>query len=108
MLQRLGFAVITADDGLAAVELMDQPPRDLAAVLLDLSMPRMNGQDALKCLKARRPDTPVVLMSGYTEHEVASRLVHESGGAAAFLQKPFLPEDLAGVLRRAVSARASA
>ncbi len=108
MLERLGFTVLTAEDGVAAVELMDRQPRALAAVLLDLSMPRMPGQDALKHLKARRPEVPVVLMSGYTEQEVASKLVNDSGGAAAFLQKPFLPEDLSSVLRRAVASRAPA
>ena len=108
MLERLGFAVIMAGDGVAALELIDRDPGELAAVLLDLSMPRMPGQDALGHLKARRPGVPVVLMSGYTEQEVASRLVHDSGGATAFLQKPFLPEDLASVLRRAVASRASA
>jgi CheY-like chemotaxis protein len=108
MLERLGFAVVTAEDGLAALELVDHGPRELAAVLLDLSMPRMHGQDALGHLKSRRPDVPVILMSGYTEQEVASKLVHDSGGAAAFLQKPFLPEDLAGVLRQAVTSRAQA
>ncbi|HEX6615170.1 MAG TPA: ATP-binding protein [Gemmatimonadales bacterium] len=108
MLERLGFSVLTAEDGVAAVELMDLRPKDLAAVLLDLSMPRMPGQDALKHLKARCPEVPVVLMSGYTEQEVASKLVHDSGGAAAFLQKPFLPEDLSSVLRRALASRAPA
>jgi len=108
MLERLGFAVVTAEDGVAALESMHREPEDLAAVLLDLSMPRMSGQEALGHLKALRPEVPVVLMSGYTEQEVASKLVHDSGGAAAFLQKPFLPEDLASVLRRAVTIRAQA
>jgi FixJ family two-component response regulator len=40
-------------------------------------------------------------MSGYTEQEVASRVLEENDGAAGFLQKPFLPEDLASVLRHA-------
>jgi FixJ family two-component response regulator len=40
-------------------------------------------------------------MSGYTEQEMASKLVDDSSGAAGFLQKPFLPEDLTRVLRAA-------
>ena len=77
----------------------------MTAVLLDLSMPRMGGSETLRHIRERRPDLPVVLMSGYTEQEVASKTPRSpSGGAAGFLQKPFLPEDLASVLRHASQA----
>lgn len=72
----------------------------MAAVLLDLSMPRMGGSEALQHIRERFPDLPVVLMSGYTEQDVASELVDRAGGAVTFLQKPFLPEDLTGALRQ--------
>jgi CheY-like chemotaxis protein len=71
----------------------------LSAVLLDLSMPRMGGHETLQHLRERRPDLPVVLMSGYTEQDMASKLLDSTSGAVGFLQKPFLPEDLTAVLR---------
>ena len=99
MLERLGFDVIAAEDGVAALDLLERHNGSLSAVLLDLSMPRMGGQETLYHLRERRPDLPVVLMSGYTEQEVASKLLDGSTGAVGFLQKPFLPEDLTTALR---------
>jgi PAS domain S-box-containing protein len=107
MVERLGFEVMTAGDGMAALEALERHTGPVAAVLLDLSMPRMGGQEALGHLRARRPDVPVILMSGYTEQEVAAKLLDGSTGAVAFLQKPFLPEDLTSILRH-ISVPASA
>jgi PAS domain S-box-containing protein len=101
MIERLGFEVITAEDGVAAVDVLDRHRGSLAAVLLDLSMPRMGGQETLRHLRERRPDLPVIVMSGYTEQEAVTKLLDGTGGAVGFLQKPFLPEDLASVLRHA-------
>jgi Response regulator containing CheY-like receiver, AAA-type ATPase, and DNA-binding domains len=107
MVERLGFEVIAAGDGVAALAALDRHQGSVAAVLLDLSMPRMGGQEALVHLRERRPELPVILMSGYTEKEVAAKLLDGTTGAVAFLQKPFLPEDLTSVLRH-LSLRASA
>jgi two-component system, cell cycle sensor histidine kinase and response regulator CckA len=99
MLERMGFRVLPAPDGIAALEALDRSNRAVTAVLLDVSMPRMGGSETLRRIRERRPDLPVVLMSGYTEQEVASKLLDGDHGATGFLQKPFLPEDLASVLR---------
>jgi len=107
MVERLGFEVIAAGDGVAALAALDRHHGSVAAVLLDLSMPRMGGQEALVHLRERRPELPVILMSGYTEKEVAAKLLDGTTGAVAFLQKPFLPEDLTSVLRH-ISVSASA
>jgi PAS domain S-box-containing protein len=98
MLERLGFQVITAEDGIEALQRLDHHGGAMAAVLLDLSMPRMGGPEVLQQIRERRPEAPIILMSGYTEQEVASKLLGPEG-AVAFLQKPFLPEDLTSVLR---------
>jgi len=107
MLERLGFRVLPAEDGVAALEALDRSDHTVTAVLLDVSMPRMGGSETLRQIRERRPDLPVVLMSGYTEQEVASKLLDDSPGAVGFLQKPFLPEDLASVLRHASQATRS-
>jgi len=101
MLERMGFRVLPAEDGVTALEELDRSERAVTAVLLDVSMPRMGGGEALRRIRERRPDLPVILMSGYTEQEVASKLLDPTNGATGFLQKPFLPEDLASALRHA-------
>jgi PAS domain S-box-containing protein len=99
MLERMGFRVLPAQDGMAALEALDRSGGAITAVLLDVSMPRMGGSEVLRRIRETRPDLPVILMSGYTEQEVASKLLNGDQSATGFLQKPFLPEDLASVLR---------
>jgi PAS domain S-box-containing protein len=99
MLERMGFRVLPAQDGMAALEALDGSGRAITAVLLDVSMPRMGGSEVLRRIRETRPDLPVILMSGYTEQEVACKLLNGDQSATGFLQKPFLPEDLASVLR---------
>jgi CheY-like chemotaxis protein len=99
MVERLGFQVVQAADGVEAIRMFDEHDGTVAAVLLDLSMPRMGGQETLHRLRERSADLPVVLMSGYTEQDVAAKIIEGAGGAVGFLQKPFLPDDLSSVLR---------
>jgi len=100
MLERLGFHVITAVDGQDAIHELDEHDGEVTAVLLDLSMPRMGGPEAVRLIRQRSPELPVVLMSGYTEEDVASKILDGLGGTVGFLHKPFLSEDLSGVLRQ--------
>jgi two-component system cell cycle sensor histidine kinase/response regulator CckA len=100
MLQEIGFNTITAVDGREALEVMERVGDSVTAVLLDLSMPRMGGQETFRHLRQSRPNLPVILMSGFTEEVVASQFNGSEPGITAFLQKPFLAEDLIGVLRR--------
>jgi PAS domain S-box-containing protein len=104
MLERLGLHVLTAADGVDAIRVLDEhdSERDgvVTAALLDLSMPRMGGLETLQQLRERMPDLPVILMSGYTEQEVGLKILDSAGGAVAFLQKPFLPDDLSAALRQ--------
>jgi len=100
MLERLGFDVVTAMDGVDALRVLDEHDGGVTAVLLDLSMPRMGGPETVQLLRERSPELPVVLMSGYTEQDMASKILNGTGGPVGFLQKPFLPEDLSSVLRQ--------
>jgi PAS domain S-box-containing protein len=104
MLEGLGFQVVSAEDGREALKLVADRSEHIVAVLLDLSMPHMGGPETLRRIRELQPGLPVVLMSGYTEQEVASRLLDENPGPVAFLQKPFLPADLVTVLRRVLEA----
>jgi CheY-like chemotaxis protein len=87
-------------DGREALDIMERTGNNVTAVLLDISMPRIGGQETLRRIRAMRPDLPVIMMSGYTEEAVAAQFDRQGPGLTMFLQKPFLAEDLAEVLRR--------
>ncbi len=87
MLRRLGFQVIEAADGMHAIDKIQQHPDEILCVLLDLTMPRMNGEEAFREIRRINKDIRVVLSSGYNEQEVTQRLAGK--GLAGFIQKPF-------------------
>ena len=90
--QRLGFQTITAADGEEGLRLFERHADEIDCVLLDLTMPRMDGISALREMKRLRPDIPVILCSGYNEQEATQHFTNE--GLAGFLQKPYTLEDL--------------
>jgi PAS domain S-box-containing protein len=99
MLQEIGFGTVTAADGRQAIDIIERSEVEITGVLLDVSMPRMGGQEALQRLRVGHPDLPVIMMSGYTEQVVAEQL-GESSHSTGFLQKPFVAEDLVTAFRR--------
>jgi CheY-like chemotaxis protein len=107
MLQDFGFETVAAVDGRDALVVMDRLGDGVIAVLLDLSMPRMGGQETFRRLREDRPDLPVIMMSGYTEQVVAPQFTGSGPGLTAFLQKPFLAEDLMEILRQMSEVRPS-
>jgi PAS domain S-box-containing protein len=102
ILQDFGFDTIVAVDGRDALDIMEREGDRVTAVLLDLSMPRMGGQETFRRLRESRPELPVIMMSGYTEQVVAPQFSGPGPGLTAFLQKPFLAEDLMDILRQMV------
>lgn len=101
MLERFGFEVVTAEDGEQALELFRQSPDRFVCVILDLTMPRMDGEEAHRRMKEIRGDVPVILSSGYNEQEVISRFVGQ--GLAGFIQKPYQAGDLMEKIREILS-----
>jgi two-component system CheB/CheR fusion protein len=99
-LEQCGYAIEVASDGRLAVEAFEKRPHEYAAVLLDLTMPVMDGEEALRRIQEIRPDVPVVLSSGYTESEAMRRFRHR--GLAGFLQKPYTATALARKIKQAV------
>jgi CheY-like chemotaxis protein len=100
MLARFGFAVLLAEDGEAGVELFRANASEIACVLLDMTMPRMNGEEAFRALRQIVPGVRVVLMSGYNEQDATSHFAGK--GLAGFLAKPFTPMDLRARLQQAL------
>jgi PAS domain S-box-containing protein len=97
LLRSFGFTTLLAADGIDGVSQFKQHLPEVTAVLLDLTMPGLDGEAVFRQLRALRTDVPVLLMSGYNEQEAISRF--ESKGLAGFLQKPFTVEQLAAKLR---------
>jgi len=81
----------------AAVELFRARRDDVALVLLDMTMPEMNGAEAFRAIRELRADVLAVLSSGWDEEEATSHFV--DAGLAGFLQKPYTPEELAAKVR---------
>ncbi len=100
MLEQLGFTVLIAADGLQAVELYREHGKEIDLVLMDLTMPHMDGAEAFGELRRLNPDVRVVLASGYSHDDVESRFegMHLDG----VLQKPYtlakLRESLEGLM----------
>jgi PAS domain S-box-containing protein len=101
ILQVLGFAPVAARDGAQGVEIVRQRGDSLVAVLLDLTMPNMDGETAFREIALVRPKLPIVLMSGYNEGDAVARFAGR--GLAGFLQKPFTVDDLRKQLRAALT-----
>jgi CheY-like chemotaxis protein len=100
ILRDFGLETIMAEDGRAALDVLERAGSQISAVLMDLSMPRMGGQEALRQLRKTWPHLPVIMMSGYTEESVAEQFCDVGPGITTFLQKPFFAEDLIATLRR--------
>jgi CheY-like chemotaxis protein len=97
MLAAMGLKTVCAGDGREGVDVFRADPARFALVLLDLTMPRMDGAEAFAELRKLREDTPVVLMSGFNEQEALVRFAGK--GIASFIQKPFTVDSLRAVLR---------
>jgi CheY-like chemotaxis protein len=100
MLQVLGFAALTALAGREGVEQYRAHKDEVRLVLLDVTMPHLNGPQTLEELRRVRADVRVVFTSGYDEEQVAQQV--GGLGTCGFLQKPYRLEELAAVLRRAL------
>jgi PAS domain S-box-containing protein len=100
MLAALGFTALAAAGGREAAELVAAGGAEIRAVLLDLTMPEMDGRETLARLRALRGDLPVILCSGYDLLEHTER--YADLALSGFLQKPYRVAELASALRTAL------
>ena len=99
-LKTYGYTVVTAEHGLAGVDTFREMHSELVAVILDLTMPVMGGEEALEQMRAVDPSVPVILSSGYNEIEAVRRF--SGKGLAGFIQKPYTAAVLAQKLQTVV------
>lgn len=98
ILRQEGFTVLEAANGREALDLYRSKGDEIDVILLDMTMPVMDGEETLKALRALDPKAKVVLSSGFAEEEVVANLVAAS--AQGFLQKPYKQEGLLAEVRR--------
>ena len=103
MLEALGYSAIEAEDGPTALVLFDRHRSELRAVLLDMTMPVMSGEEVFCELRLRDPGVRVVLSTGYAQ--VDSRRLGGLIGLRGFLQKPYSVRLLSETLSRALEDR---
>jgi PAS domain S-box-containing protein len=96
----LGFQVVEASDGVEAVALFQQRKGLFSLVLMDLTMPRMDGREAFLRMQEIDPSVPVVLTSGFSENEAVMDFAGR--GLAGFLPKPYARSQFEAVLRHAM------
>ena len=99
-LEPRGYRIVEAGDGLEALERLEECGAvDLA--LLDLSMPRLGGVEALRAMRSRQPDLAAIFMSGHPEPPSLATAPAD----VPFLAKPFQPDELAEQVRSALEKR---
>ncbi|MFT5432230.1 MAG: two-component system cell cycle sensor histidine kinase/response regulator CckA, partial [Myxococcota bacterium] len=97
-LQLSGITTRLALDGIEGLAIFREDPRAIDMVLLDMTMPRMSGDEVFQELLRIDPDVRVVLSSGYNEQEMTTRFAGE--GLAGFLQKPYTLTELNELLEK--------
>jgi len=104
MLRRIGFSVVTAQDGAEAVNTLKTRGNEFRAVLLDMTMPVLSGLEAYEEIRKANVDTPVIFSSGYNkEDEIEAQRVP----GTLFLQKPYEIDALRRSLRDLLEGPAS-
>lgn len=101
-MELMGFTVLTASDGREGVEVFRRECDRIQLVILDMTMPHLNGEQAFLEMRRIRPGVPTILCSGYDEQTVASDFVDK--GLASFIQKPCSYQQLRDVVRRTLAA----
>jgi len=97
LLTAAGYHVTTAQSGFECLDLFRRRPLSYQLVLLDLTMPFMDGEETFNRLREIRPDIPVMLCTGFIQNDRLERLM--DAGLSGFLRKPFAPDEIAGQVR---------
>ena len=92
ILRKQGYEVLTAEDGEAAIDAFTREGDRIDLVILDLTMPKMNGKEAFQKLRSLRQDVKVIISSGIPEEDSRKQFLEEE--VSGFLQKPFVIKKL--------------
>ena len=101
MLELSRVTPLTAKGGSEAIDIFGKRADEIDAVLLDLTMPIMSGEEVFSALRRIRPDIPIVLCSGYAEENNIGRFTGK--GLTVFLHKPYTRAELIARLREVIA-----
>jgi signal transduction histidine kinase/CheY-like chemotaxis protein len=97
-LENAGYRVLVAEDGVRGLESFGAGGLDLVCVVVDVSMPRMNGEETCRRLRSIDPSVPILVTSGFTERDARERFSEDD--VAGFIQKPFRATELVDKVSR--------
>jgi DNA-binding NtrC family response regulator len=97
VLERAGMRVVLADDGRRGVTAFETATEPVRLVIVDLTMPGLDGRETLAAIQRLRPGIPAILMSGYAPIDLLDSPAH------LFLQKPFTPARLRAAAKEAIA-----
>ena len=98
VLRKEGYRVTAVENGYEAIKAIDEESFDLA--LVDLRMPGLDGIEVLEKIKSRRPQTRVIIFTGYGSITTAVEAIRK--GATDYLNKPFSPPELKAGVKKAL------
>lgn len=91
-LEKEGYRVLAATDGIEAVETFLEYKDEISVVVLDLGLPKLSGWEALQRMRKADPTLRPILASGYISHEMESAM--DQGELSALLMKPYQPNEI--------------
>jgi signal transduction histidine kinase/CheY-like chemotaxis protein len=104
MLKRLGYEVTACTDPVDALTLFRENPKPFDLVITDLTMPKMSGEQLVRELTAIRPEIPIILCTGFSQHMTREKM--RQIGVNDFLRKPLVIRDLAEAIARVLNTEA--
>lgn len=99
LLDKAGMKVLEAEDGQQALEMYHQHKDDIDLLILDYSMPKMNGAAIFDAVRKDRPDVPVIVSSGYADLDDINRMLQQG---AHFVKKPFRVHELLSTAQKSL------
>ena len=100
-LQRYGYHVLLAEDGVKAIEIVRRLAGEIRLVILDMTMPVMSGEEAFQHISEIAPNLPVIASTGYSQAEAANRFTGDQ--VVGFLQKPYTAPLLGRTVKAALT-----
>jgi signal transduction histidine kinase/CheY-like chemotaxis protein len=104
-LTRCGYDVLVAEDGRAAVDLFARESHRVSAVVLDVTLPDMSGDEAMTRLREIHPRVKVIVSSGFSQSEAVERF--RGHALDGFLQKPYKSRELASLVKETLDTEAA-
>ncbi len=101
MFKKMGFQVLLAVDGEQGVAVFREHHKDISVVMLDMTMPKMNGVETFRELRRIDDSVPTILTSGYNEQTAINQFAGK--GLAGFIQKPYLYHQLTEVVKNVLA-----